>query len=410
MRADLLNGIRVVELGSAWAGPFAARLLADLGAEVIKVEAPRHPDLVRFSVYLDNDPGELPWERGAHFQKFSRNKKGCVIDVANPRGLELFTRLLQDSDVLVENNTPRTRNQLGLTDDYLRAHAPGLVIISMHGFGSYGPYRDYLAYGITIEGFAGLSSVTGYADEQKPVRSTIPYGDPVAAAFGVLAALAGLRARKLDGTGTIVELSQHEGLTAMLPDLFIRAQLEGIAPGPAGNDDALLYAPHDAFPCAGDNAWVALAVETHEQWEALCRLLGRADLLPRTTHEERDAFVVREAIEVWTSARDRDEAANALQDAGIPAGPVLSPAEMFNHDQVQARGMYEPVEHPLYRTLDYARMPLLFRNHLQIEGDMHAPLFGEHNRYVFEDILGLAPEEVDELYAAGVTANRPDMA
>src|SRR5690606_23377206 len=113
MRYDILSGIRVVELGSAWAGPFAARLLADLGAEVIKVEAPRRPDFVRFSVYLDDDPGEEPWERGAHYQKFSRNKKSCIIDVQTERGRELFLRLLSMSDVFIENNTPRVRQQLG---------------------------------------------------------------------------------------------------------------------------------------------------------------------------------------------------------------------------------------------------------------------------------------------------------
>jgi crotonobetainyl-CoA:carnitine CoA-transferase CaiB-like acyl-CoA transferase len=321
MRTMLLDGVRVVELGSAWAGPFAARLMADLGAEVIKVEAPRRPDMVRFSVYLDDDPGDEPWERGAHYQKFSRNKKSCIIDVGQPKGLELFTRLLEQADILIENNTPRTMSQLGLTREYFESRLPNLIVVSMPGFGSSGPYRDYLAYGLTIEGFAGLSSVTGYADEGMPLRSTIPYGDPVAASYGTLSALAALRRLRKTGKGGTVELSQHETLAALLPELFARAQLEGRSPSPAGNDDALFYAPHGTFPCAGDDTYVALAVETDDQWQSLCDLIGRPDLAPRSGHQERDGFAVREAIAVWTSSRSRGRRREGISGCGYSRRP-----------------------------------------------------------------------------------------
>ncbi len=411
MRANLLEGVRVVELGSAWAGPFGARLLADLGADVIKVEAPRRPDLVRFSVYLDEDPGEIPWERGAHYQKFSRNKRGCVIDIGTERGFDVFTRLLDESDILIENNTPRVRKQFGLTDEFFAERLPHLVVISMPGFGNSGPYRDYLAYGITIEGFAGLSSETGYADEGRPARSTIPYGDPVAASYGTLSALAGLRARRQGEAGSVVELSQQETLASLLPDLFLRAQLDGSDPAPAGNDDPWIFAPHGTFRTRGGGPgdYVALAVETDAQWNALCELVGRPDLQPLNSHEERDGASVRQAIEAWTSERERDRVVDTLQEAGIPVGPVLSPKEMSEQEQVVARGVYEPVEHPLYRTIPYARAPFLFPGQ-ETRGDLHAPLFGEHNREVFGGLLGMGDAEINELYELGVTADRPDMA
>jgi len=401
----MLEGVRLVELGNAWAGPYAARMLADLGAEVIKIEAPRRPDLVRFSVYLDNDPGEVPWERGAHYQKFSRNKKSCVIDLAHPRGHELFLRLLAKSDIFLENNTPRVREQLRLDQDVLQAASPDLITISMPGFGASGPYRNYLAYGITVEGFSGLSSVTGYGDGTPPVRSSVPYGDPVAGVYGAIAALTALRARRVHGGGSHVELSQHEALATMLPDLLLRAQVEGTSPSAEGNRDSLLYILQDAFPCQGSDEWVVLTVEQESQWPDLAACIGELALAGSPA----DAARAHQAIARWVAGRDRFAAARELQAHGIAAAPVLSPREMMTHRQVEALGVYEDVGHPLYRALPYSGLPLHIRDR-ETAPDDHAPLFGEHNRYVFQDLLGLTDEEIARLYEDGVTANRPDMA
>lgn len=401
----MLEGIRLIEMGNAWAGPYAARMLADLGAEVIKIEAPRRPDLVRFSVYLDNDPGDTPWERGAHYQKFSRNKKSCVIDLAHPRGKELFLRLLAKSDVFLENNTPRVREQLGLDRETLAAAAPHLVTISMPGFGDSGPYRNYLAYGITVEGSSGLSSVTGYGDGTPPIRSAVPYGDPVAAVYGAIAALAAVRARRLKGSGSHVELSQHEALTSMLPDLLIRAQVEGRDPQPEGNRDSLVYLLQDCFPCEEPDEWVALTIESESQLPALADCLGEPGLAGPPV----DLKHIAEGITRWAAGRNRFEAARELQAAGIAAAPVLSPREMMSDEQTEALGLYEEVPHPLYRALAYSRVPLTVRD-MPTTPDEHAPLFGEHNRYVFQELLGLDDAEIAGLYAEGVTADRPDMA
>ncbi|MCK9518407.1 MAG: CoA transferase [Dehalococcoidia bacterium] len=402
MRYDILRGVRVVELGSAWAGPFAARLLADLGAEVIKVEAPRRPDMVRFSVYLDDDAGEPAWERGAHYQKFSRNKKSCIIDVQSARGRELFLRLLAKSDIFLENNTPRVREQLGLTDDVLREVAPNLVCISMPGFGLTGPYRDYLAYGLTVEGFSGLSSVTGYGDGSPPTRSAVPYGDPVAGVYGAIAGVVALLGKRRHGVVSHLELSQHEALITMLPDLLLRAQTEGNDPQPQDNRDGIVYDPQGVFACAGEDEWIAISVSNGKERDALLRLLGlsaRADASDLDLHR---------ALEGWARQRRRDEAVDILQGAGIPAGPVLSPREMTEHEQVEARQVYEDVAHPLYRTLPYSRIPIRISGAAE-QADSHAPLFGEHNDEVFSGLLGLSHDEIQQLYDQGVTADAPDL-
>ncbi|MGE5594720.1 MAG: CaiB/BaiF CoA transferase family protein [Hyphomicrobiales bacterium] len=395
MRTNLLTGLRVVEMGNAWAGPYAARLLADMGAEVIKVEAPRHPDLVRFSVFPDNDPGDVPWERGAHYQKFGRNKKSCIIDVAQERGRDLFLRLLARSDVFLENNTPRVRDQLGLSDGVLRSANPKLIILSMPGFGNSGPYRDYLAYGLTIEGFTGLSSVTGYEDDEVPVRSAVPYGDPVAAMHGAIAVLAAVRRLRRAGEASSIELAQHESLASLLPDVFFAAQRDGRDPEPVGNATPNAHVLQDAFETQGGD-WIAVTASTNED----------AGRLRAVTGGDGD---LRAAVGAWAAGRSQAEAVRALQEAGVAAAPVASPRQMMEHEQVRALGLYEEVAHPLYQAFPYSRIPLGFAGN-PAEPDVHAPLFGEHNRYVFQELLGLSDAEVDALYRDGITADRPDMA
>ncbi len=400
MRVSILRGVRVIEMGNAWAGPYAARILADLGAEVIKVESPSRPDLVRFSVFLDNDAGEQPWERGAHYQKFSRNKKSCVIDLTKPEGHALFLRLVAISDVFLENNTPRVREQLLLGDEALRHANPDLITLSMPGFGASGPYRNYLAYGLTVEGFSGLSSVTGYQDDPMPVRSAVPYGDPIAAVYGAIAALACLHQRRTTGVGSSVELSQHEALITLLPDALIATQLTGEPSRSQGNCNPTPFPIQGAFQCAEEDAWVAVSVRP-EQVPVVAKLVE--------VKEDHDTAAIAQALQSWAVGLRRDDVVDRLQAAGIAAGPVLSPAEMIEHEQVTARGVYEQVPHPLYRPMPYSRLPIRFHG-LAASKDDHAPLFGEHNDYVFTELLGLTTSQVGELYDRGVTATQPDMA
>ncbi|MCC7364521.1 MAG: CoA transferase [Dehalococcoidia bacterium] len=397
MRTDALAGLRVIELGAFWAGPYCARMLADLGAEVIKVEAVRRPDMVRFGLYPDADPGEVPWERGAHYQKFSRNKKSCVIDISQPRGHELFLRLLAISDVFLENNTPRVRLNLGLDDDTVRKANPKLITLSMPGFGLDGPYRDYLAYGITIEGFVGLTSVTGYPDDPEPIRSAVPYGDPVAGMYGVIAILAALRRVRAGGDPGFIELAQNETLATLMPDIFLQAQATGVSPTPTGNQTPDV-ALQQAF-VASDGEWVAITVPEPAGLPALASVVGG----PAANVDE-----LRAATAAWCAARPAAVAADALQGAGIGAAPVLSPRQLMEHEQVNAMGIYEPVSHPLYRDFRYSRMPLRFPG-AHTEGDRHAPLFGEHNDYVFRDLLGLTEPEIAELHALNITSTQPEL-
>jgi crotonobetainyl-CoA:carnitine CoA-transferase CaiB-like acyl-CoA transferase len=334
MRFNLLEGIRVIEVGAMWAGPYAARILGDLGAEVIKVEGPRKPEAVRFGFYAENDPGILPWERGGHFQKFSRNKRGWVVDLTQQRGRDLLHALLRKSDILIENNTPRVRERLGLGHETLARVAPDLVVVSMPGFGDTGKYRDYLAFGLNMEGFAGLTSVTGYADDTPPIRSAIPYGDPVAALYGALSGLLGVRERRGGAPAPRFEVSQLEGLVSLLPDLLLEAQVTGEEPQRRGKADPLLYARQGTVRVGG-NDWIAVSMVDEAQVTAVCALIGAAP----SGEAAADTPAFWHALELWANRRGRDAAVRELQGLGIAAGPALSPGEMLQHEQGGARGV-----------------------------------------------------------------------
>ncbi|OAI41242.1 hypothetical protein AYO38_04240 [bacterium SCGC AG-212-C10] len=405
MRLNLLEGVRVVEIGAMWAGPYAARIMGDLGAEVIKLESPRKPEPVRFGYYPGADPGELPWERGGHFQKFGRNKKSLILDITSPRGRELLYALLRKTDVLIENNTPRVREHLGIGHADLARECPELVVVSMPGFGDTGPYRDYLAFGLNIEGFTGISNITGYADGTPPIRSAIPYGDPVAALYGALTAILGLRERRNGGTKRRFEVSQHEGLVSLLPEILLQAQVDH-EPQRTGNADPMFTRLQGTF-ADGAGGWLSLTVNDDTQLWSLLTLIGGPGLEAAISDGAAEQ-PLRDAIERWIAAIGADAAVRALWEAGIAAGPVLAPSEMMRNEQVVARGVYSPVPHPVAGDIPYSQLPLKYAR-APSQPDVHAPLFGEHNRQLFRDVCGLSDAEIDELYATGLTSNAPDM-
>jgi crotonobetainyl-CoA:carnitine CoA-transferase CaiB-like acyl-CoA transferase len=409
---DLLRGVRVLELCWAWAGPFAARTLADLGAEVIKIEGPARPDGVRFGNYPDNEPGDEPWNRGGHFQKFSRNKHSLVLDLTAPAGRDVFLDLVKVADVFIENNSPRVLPNLGLTGDVLRRANPNLIVVSMPGFGSSGPLRDWAAFGINLEAQCGLSSVTGYPD-LGPVRSTIPYGDPIAGLHATVAALAALRHRRATGEARQIEVAQNESLLNVLVEPFFRATVGGDSVGPDGCYHETLC-PHNVYPAAEDDTWVALAVEDARQFASLARLIGRPDWADDPTLRSADARKRREpeidaAIAAWTAGLARDEAVARLNEAGAPAAPTRTIAEVVHDPLLAQRGYWTEIDHPVTGRLPYAYLPWRYRRSEPVT-PTHAPLFGEHNRQILEGLLGFPAAVVDDLKSRGVVAARPLMA
>ena len=404
-----LSGTRILELTANWAGPLGARHLADLGAEVIKIEAPDRP-ATRGGVYPGGDPFNHHYNRAAYFNKMNRNKRAITLNLFDADAREVFLRLVAESDVVIENNSPRVMRNFGLGYDVLREANPDIIMVSISGFGQTGPDRDYVAYGANVEASCGLAAVTGYPDDDRPYRSTLFYADPVTAAHAAVAVLAALHHRAKSGQGQYVDMSLHENGITFFPEAIIEYAMTGNLAPRRGNRHPR-YTPQGCYPSAGDDAWIALCVRSESEWAALARIIGRPDLADdgglateegrRARHDELDA-----AISDWTSRYDHNEAARILQGAGVPAGPVLANWELVSNPHFHARGFYVPVEHPDMGVFPYPGMPWkLSDTPGLIRGA--SPMFGEHNGPVFKGLLGITDAELAPLYERRAIADEP---
>jgi crotonobetainyl-CoA:carnitine CoA-transferase CaiB-like acyl-CoA transferase len=406
-----LAGLRVLELTANWAGPLAGRYLADLGAEVIKVESPKRP-ATRGLHYAGGDGRTRPYNRSGYFNKLNRNKLGIALDLSLPAGREVFLRLVERADVVIENNSARVLANLNLTYDVLREAKPDIILCSMSGFGGTGPERDYVAYGSNIETVCGLSALMGYHDDATPHRTGSYYADPIAGAHGAVAILAALRHRDRTGEGQWIDLSLLESAAALFGEALMDWSLYGHVPPPHGNRHPR-YAPQGVYPAAGNDSWLALTVRTEGEWQALCAAIGRPALAQDPELGEAAARWARHdrldaAITEWSRGLDHYEAARRLQAAGVPAAPVLANWELLSDPHLFARGFYVPVPHPEVGVLPFPGMPWRFsRTPAAVRGG--APCFAEHNALVFRDLLQLPEAEVAELYAQGVTADEPQV-
>ena len=261
----------MADLTMMWAGPYATKLLADYGAEVIKVEAPRAWDNLR-TLFPPPEITARWWNAGAYFQEYNRNKKGLSLDLSQERGKELLGRLVAQSDIVIENYRAEVMDKLGLTEGWLRRQREDLVIVSMSGFGKTGPEARSLGYGPIIEEMSGLVSLTGYGDGI-PFKTGISYGDPIAGIAAAGAAVTGLIERRRTGRGVTMDLAQREVVTSLIGEMFADWTMNGRLQEQVGNRHDWM-APHNAYRCAGEDAWIAIAVGSDAQWEGLRASMG----------------------------------------------------------------------------------------------------------------------------------------
>jgi crotonobetainyl-CoA:carnitine CoA-transferase CaiB-like acyl-CoA transferase len=404
-----LLGIRVLDLTMSWAGPYATRLLADMGAEVIKIEAARHWDLLRS--YTGQAPTvERVWDRSPYFNHYNRNKYGCSLDLMTERGRELFLELAKTADVVIENYRAEAMENLGLQYEVLREVNPQLIVVSMPGHGKDGPESGFVAYGTNVEQLAGLAHLTGY-EGGTPHKSGISYGDPMAGIATAGAVALALWDRRRTGFGQYIEVAQRENLIGAIGEFIVGYSMNGREPMRAGNGDSSM-APHGCYPCSGEDQWLTLACEDDAQFAALCSVIGRPEIVENerfadVVSRQRNRGVLDEIVGEWTLTQDKHAAAEALQAAGVPAMPVLTVQDVFADDHLRERGFFESVSHavagewemegPHWRmseTPGHVRMP--------------PPSFAEHNRWVFGELLGLSDAEMAALEADGVTGAVPD--
>ncbi len=420
-----LEGIRVVGMTQMWAGPTAEMHLADWGAEVIKVEslhylavgtrgpAPRHPkyavDFVKggYAAYLKEGYDEVngrPWNRSCMFNVHGRNKLSCTVDPVQPRGKEIVKRLIQVSDVFIENNQPAVLENLGLTYDVVSKWNPKVIMVSMSGFGQTGPYKYYRALGAHQDDFLGHTYLRGYVDRDVTANSAIYHGDEAAGTSAVFIIVTALHQRNRTGKGMFIDMSQTEATMLQLGEAIMDYTMNRRITERTGNRD-LYGAVQGCYRCRGEDRWACITIRTDEEWKGFRRALGDpdwakderfADSMGRLrNHEELDGH-----IEEWTSRHDHFDVMNILQKEGVAAGPVEHPDDAYNDPQMKERGFFETVTHAECGTHRY---PGLAYRMSKTPGGIRRPAvrMGEHNEYVYKQILGVSDEEYAELEREG---------
>ncbi len=401
-----LEDVRVLDLTWVLAGPFASMLLCDLGADVIKVERPPWGDISRTT-----GPYQNGWS--GYFFSINRGKRSVAIDLRKPEGRELFLRLVERVDVVMENFTPGTMEKLGLSYDVLSARNPRLVYAATSGFGQTGPYRDRPALDIIVQAMGGAMSITGEPGG-RPVRPGVSYGDIAAGLFTVIGILAALHERERSGQGQMVDISMLDCQVTVMENAIMRYFVTGEVPGPLGTRHPSAT-PFQAFPTADGYIVVALGFGEENQWNLLCAILGLPELIDDErfdTGPKRTAnhALLEPILEAAFRKRTTREWLNELEAVGIPCGPINRVPEVVEDPQVKHRNMIVPVTHHVAGTIPIANTPFkLSRSEAGIKGP--PPDFGQHSRDVLRELLSMPDEEIDRLVAEGVvyTEGGPDI-
>lgn len=393
-----LEGLRVLELGTLIAGPFATRLLAEFGAEVIKIETPGEGDPLRTWRYVDPRTGTSLW-----WPLQSRNKKLITLNLKHPEGLALVRRLAAECDILVENFRPGTLEKLGLGPAVLHELNPRLILVRVSGFGQTGPSRDQPGFGSVGESMGGIRYITGEPG-QPPVRSNISLGDSLAALYAVIGTLMALRARDREGKGQVVDVALYEAVFSLLESTLPEYDVAGIIRERSG---AALpgIAPSNTYRCR-DGSYIVIGGNSDTIFKRLMRLLGRPELAEdpnyRTNAERaRHAAELDTLIESWTEQYPLHEVLRLLEEAQIPAGPIYCIADIVNDEQYRTREMILPTQ---IEGIGTVAMPGLVPKLSETPGEIewYGGGLGTHNEEVYCSLLGLSSEEMERLVRQGV--------
>ncbi len=388
--SPILDGIRILDFTWVLAGPYATRLLADFGAEVIKVQPPAVEPQDRIAQGY-----EANW---------NRNKLGVSLDLSKPEGLALARRLVAISDAVVENFSPRVMANWDLDYENLRKIRPAIIMLSMSTMGNTGPERNYTGFGPTVQAISGMTYLTSYPG-RPPSGLGFAYADHVAGLYGAMALFGALEHRRKTGEGQYIDLSQVESMVNLMGPALLEHGLTGTPPGPQENRSSH-SAPHGAYRCRGEDRWCAIDVRSEADWQGLCQALGN----PFWTKDSRftalsdrldNADELDRLVEAWTLQQTAEEVMDSLQKAGVTAGTVQDADDLARDPQLIDRDFFVELDHPeLGRTISDAS-PIRLSNS-PAEYHRPAPIRGQDNEYAFGKLLGLSQEEMARLRSQGV--------
>ena len=389
-----LSGLRILDFTQMYAGPAATILLAFLGAEVIKIESEKRPDLLRLPSAAIGQKAVS----GAAFIQFNSNKKSLSLDISQPESIDIIKRLVKISDMVVENFRPGVMDKLGIGYSVLKEVNPSIIMVSISALGATGPEQSYMAWAAQWGPLSGLSEITGYPDG--PPAEIRSRADLAAGTNGAFAALAALVWRQRTGQGAYVDVSGREALTCSIGEILLDYVLNGRSQTRKANQDDAM-APHNCYPCQGEDQWLSIAIASDEEWASLCTEMGN----PGWTKEERfstqfarweNLHELDKLIAAWTKNFNKYELMERLQRAGVAAVPSFSNQDLFNDAHCKERELFAPVDHPeLGRQYVYGAPWKLSATPPHIESG--APLMGADNKYVLYDLLGIKDEYASSL-------------
>lgn len=418
----LLSNLRVLEVADGWVGPWAGGLLADLGAEVIKVESINRMDMTRgpgavpitdgavfYHTYPEGKLGEKPWNRNSQFNIANFGKYSVTLDLTNPDGLKVFFTIAKTCDVFLSNLAVGSAEKLGITFEDIAKIKTNIIYLSATGFGRTGPYAKRVAMGSTIDAAAGLFGLRDYGDGDSTAVSPDVHCDSLSGLTNALAILMALYYRDKTGSGTFIDLSMVEASMIHIGEAIMDYTMNGRIEHSRGNRD--LSMSQGCYRCKGIDAWVTLSISTDEEWVRLAGLMNsqskvqepRFQTVPgRLQHQDE----LDRLIEEWTIQHDKFDIMNILQAANIPAGAVLNNAEVYNNQHLKERKFFKTIE-----DVDAGRHLYPGRLWNLICTDTperrHSPSLGEHNNYVLKEIAKLADKEIMDFERAGIIGTRP---
>jgi len=388
-----LEGVRVLDFTWMLAGPYATRILADFGAEVIKVQSKKTA-----SGAEDNT--------SAYFATWNRNKLSLTLDMSLPRARRLALELVEKCDVVVENFTPRVMNNWGLSYEKLKQVKPDIIMLSLSGFGHSGPWRDYAALGPTIQALSGLTKLTSN-DDGIPYGIGFAYADHVSGLYAALATLSALEYRAKTGEGACIDISELEAACSLLGPELMDYSVNGNLAKPVGNKFGWqMAAPYGCYKCKGDDRWCVIAVFNHDEWQALCRLMGKPewvgqDRFANLQSRADDSDELNELIGRWVASYSPECLMGMLQEAGVPAAIVYDARDLANDPHLSERGFFVKLMHPVLGEIRADGTPIRLSETAALF-NRAAPLLGEDNRRVFLDLLGLDEKQYENYIASGV--------
>ena len=394
----VLDGIRVIDFSQFKAGPTCAQILADMGAEVIRVERP--------GGNFDRDlPPYAPGGKSFYLSFTCRNKKGITLDLGKQKGKEIFRKLVKRSDVVVESFGPVVNTKLGVDYQSLKEIKHDIIVVAVSAFGQDGPYAKRLGFDSIAQAMSGLMWVTGFPEENKPVRLGVSFTDIATGVYGALGTLLALRYRDKTGKGQLVDMSLLDTAVSFTESIWGEFKIAKQIRPQVGNAN-VLAAPYDAFKAK--DGWVCIGTATPRQWESLCRITGKEDLsddhrfqtIKDRCQPESIRFFTKWLSE-WVGNKTVNEVVEQFNKEGIPCGPVNTVPQAFLDPQIRAREMIVELDNPEIGTIPLVGIPVKLS---ETPGEIRtlAPAIGEHNEETYSNLLGLTAEQIISLKAEGV--------